>query len=116
MVLEAVAGLSGIAPLTVYMNDEDKALGVARAIANHQNLYAVLVADECVDATAFQLAKILQGTQHRVRLITIDNALERVDSSELRLSRIGTATVEKIVEINFPGHRFRAAIPLLRAR
>jgi hypothetical protein len=57
------------------------------------------------------LAKILQGTQHRVRLITIDNALERMDSSELRLSRIGTAIVEKIVEINFPdidsGRRFR---------
>ena len=44
----------------------------------------------------------LQGTQHRVRLITIDNALERIDRTELRLSRIATSTVEKIVEANFP--------------
>jgi hypothetical protein len=101
-VLEAIAALPEIAPLTLYMDDEDKALDVARAIANHQHLYAVLVADECLDATAFQLAKILQGTQHRVRLITIDNALERMGNSDLRLSRIGTAIVEKIVETNFP--------------
>ena len=71
-------------------------------MANYQNLYAVLVADECLDATAFQLAKILQGVEHRVRLITIDNALERVDRSELRLNRLSTSTVEKIVEANFP--------------
>ena len=71
-------------------------------MANHQNLYAVIVADECLDATAFQLAKILQGVEHRVRLVTIDNALERGDKSELRLNRMSTSTVEKIVEANFP--------------
>jgi hypothetical protein len=99
---EAIAALPEAAPLTLYTDDEDHALDVARAIANDQNLYAVLVADECLDATAFQLAKILQGTQHRVRLITIDNALERMDRTELRLSRITTSMVEKIVEVNFP--------------
>jgi hypothetical protein len=62
----------------------------------------VLVADECLDATAFHLAKILQGVKDRVRLITIDNALERADKSELRLKRMSTSTVEKIVEANFP--------------
>ncbi len=108
---EAIAALSEIAPLTLYMDDEDNALSVARAMANHQNLYAVLVADECLDSTAFQLAKILQGTQHRIRLITIDNALESMGRSELRLSRIGTSIVEKVVEANFPNidpsRRFR---------
>ena len=108
---EAIAALPEVASLTLYMDDEDNAISVARAMANHQNLYAVLVADECLDATAFQLAKILQGTQHRIRLITIDNALERMDSSELRLGRIGISTIEKIVEANFPdidaSRRFR---------
>jgi hypothetical protein len=110
-VFEAIAALSDIAPLTLYMDDENNALNVARAVANYSNLYAVLVADECLDATAFQLARILQGTQHRVRLITIDNALEGSGGPELRLSRIGTTTVEKIVETNFPNieqsRRFR---------
>jgi hypothetical protein len=101
-VFEAIASLNEVAPLTIYTDDEDKALDLARAMANDQNLYAVLVADECLDATAFQLAKILQGVERRVRLITIDNALERMDRSELRLNRLSTPTVEKIVEANFP--------------
>jgi len=101
-VFEAIAALPEVAPLTLYTDDEDKALGLAQAMANHQNLYAVLVADECLDPTAFQLAKILQGAEHRVRLVTIDNALERVGKSELRLNRLSISTVEKIVEANFP--------------
>lgn len=108
---EAIAALPEVAPLTLYTDDEDNALDVARALVNQQRLYAVLVADECLDATAFQLARILQGTQHRVRLITIDNALERMDKSDLRLSAIEPRMVEKIVEANFPdvdsGRRYR---------
>jgi len=110
-VFEAIAALPEVAPLVLYTEDEDKALDLARAMANHQNLYAVIVADECLDATAFQLAKMLLGVENRVRLITIDNALERADPSELRLSRISTSAVEKIVEANFPdidqSRRFR---------
>jgi hypothetical protein len=101
-VFEAIAALPEAAPLVLYTDDEDKALELARAMANHQNLYAVIVADECLEATAFQLAKILQGVEHRVRLVTIDNALERVGKAELRLNRISTSTVEKIAEANFP--------------
>ena len=101
-VFEAIAALPEVAPLTLYTDDEDNALEVARAMANHKELYAVLVADECLDTTAFQLAKILQGVEHRVRLITIDNALERSNTAELRLSRMLDSTVEKIVEANFP--------------
>lgn len=101
-VFEAIAALPEVAPLVLYTDDEDKALEVARAMANHQNLYAVIVADECLDATAFQLAKILQGVEHRVRLVTIDNALERAGKAELRLNRSSIPAVEKIVEVNFP--------------
>jgi hypothetical protein len=110
-VFEAIAALPEAAPLALYTDDEDKALDLARAMANHQNLYAVIVADECLDPTAFQLAKILQGVEHRVRLVTIDNALERADKSGLRLNVMSTLTVEKIVEANFPNidqsRRFR---------
>src|SRR5207248_5520870 len=110
-VFEAIAALPEISPLVLYTNDEDKALEVARAVANQQNLYTVIVADECLDATAFQLAKLLQGVEHRVRLVTIDNALEQSDKSDLRLDRISLETLEKILEANFPNidpnRRFR---------
>jgi hypothetical protein len=101
-VFEAIAALPEVAPLVLYTEDEDKALDLARAMANHKDLYAVIVADECLDATAFQLAKILQGVKNRVRLITIDNALEGADKSDLRLSRISTRQVEEIAKANFP--------------
>ena len=100
-VFEAIAALPEVAHLTLYMDDEDNALGVARAVANYPNVYAVLVADECLESTAFQLGKILQGVENRVRLVTIDNALERGNQPELRLNRLSTPTVEKIVEANF---------------
>ena len=110
-VFEAIAAMAEVAHLTLYMDDEDNALGVARAVANYPNLYAVLVADECLESTAFRLGKILQGVENRVRLVTIDNALELMDKSELRLNRLSTSTVEKIVEANFPnidqGRRYR---------
>ena len=101
-VFEAIAAMPEVAHLTLYMDDEDNALGVARAVANYPNVYAVLVADECLESTAFQLGKILQGVENRVRLVTIDNALERGNQPELRLNRLTTSTVEKIVETNFP--------------
>lgn len=101
-VFEAIATSPEFASLTLYSDDEDKALDLARAMANHQDLYAVLVADECPDEIAFRLAKILKGVEDRVRLITIDNALESVAKSDLRLKRMSTTTVENILEINFP--------------
>jgi hypothetical protein len=110
-VFEAIAALPHVSGLVLYTNDEDKAFELARAVANQQNLYAVIVADECLDATAFQLAKLLHGVEHRVRLITIDNALEQLDKSDLRLDRISLETLEKILEANFPNidqhRRFR---------
>ena len=84
------------------MHDERNVLNAARAMANYPDQYAVLVADECLESTAFQLGKILQGVKNRVRLVTIDNALERGNQPELRLNRLLTPTVEKIVEANFP--------------
>jgi hypothetical protein len=101
-VLEAIAALPGVAPLVLYTDGEHKALELATAMANHRDLYAVLVADECPEGTAFQLTKVLLGVENRVRLITIDNALEGMDQSDLRLSRVSTPLVEKITKANFP--------------
>jgi hypothetical protein len=85
-VFEAVAAIPEVAPLVLYTDDEDKALDLARAMANHQNLYAVIVADECLDATAFQLAKILQGVDDRVRLVTSASSLRSSSSSLTHLA------------------------------
>jgi hypothetical protein len=110
-VFEAIAALPEVSPLVLYTDDEDNALEVARALANEHSHYAVIVADECLDATAFQLAKILQGIEDRVRFVSIDNALEGTDKSDLRLNKLPTSTVEKIVAENFPdidpNRRFR---------
>jgi len=108
---EGIAALPEVSPLVLYTDDEENALGVAHALANQPDQYAVIVADECLDATAFQLAKILQGVEDRVRLITIDNALQGTDKSELRLDKLSTSTVDEIVAANFPdidpNRRFR---------
>lgn len=108
---EAIAVLPELSPLVLYTDDEENALSIARALANLPDLYAVIVADECREATAFHLAKTLQGVEDRVRLITIDNALEHADKSELRLDKLAVSTVEKIVAENFPevdpNRRFR---------
>ena len=102
-VFEAIAALPEVSPLVIYVDDEDKALEQARAAANaDDDLYVVIVADECFDATASQLESLLQGVENRVRLITIDNAFERIDQTDLRLKKVDTPTLEKIVEANFP--------------
>jgi hypothetical protein len=103
-VYEAIAALQAIAPMVLYTDDEEHALDVARALANETEpraAHAILVADECQDATAYRLAKQLKGIEHRVRLITIDNALERPSQGELRLNRLPTNTVNAIVSANF---------------
>lgn len=102
-VLEAIAEVPEVSSLVLYVDDEDKALEQARAAANaDDDLYVVIVADECFDATASQLESLLQGVENRVRLITIDNAFERIDHTDLRLKKVDTQTLEKIVEANFP--------------
>jgi hypothetical protein len=102
-VLEAIAELPEVSSLVIYVDDEEKALEQARAAANaDDDLYVVIVADECLDATASQLESLLQGVENRVRVITIDNAFERIDHTDLRLKKVDTQTLERIVEANFP--------------
>jgi hypothetical protein len=101
-VFEAISELEGIRSLTFYTDDEDNALELATKIANHVDMYAVIVADECLDAAAFRIGQALQGCKGRVRLITIDNALERTDRTELQLARISTGALQEILQANFP--------------
>ena len=101
-VFEAISELEEVRSLTFYTDDEDNALELATTIANQPGLYAVIVADECVDSAAFRIGQTLQGCKGRVRLITIDNALERTDRTELQLARISTGTLLEILKANFP--------------
>jgi hypothetical protein len=110
-VFEAIAAMPEIAPLVIYTDDELKALEQARSAANDGEQYVIIVADECLDGTASQMESMLQGVEGRVRIITIDNALERMDQTDLRLQKVNVSTLEKIIEENFsnidPGRRLR---------
>ena len=101
-VFEAIASLPEMSPLVIYVADESKALERATAAVNDGEQYVVIVADECRDRAASQLESMLQGNESRVRLVTIDNALERMDATDLRLQKVSATTLEKIVEANFP--------------
>jgi hypothetical protein len=101
-VFEAISEMAEVRSLVLYTDDEDEAIELARGIANQSGLYAVIVADECMDTAAFLISRALQGCEERTRLITIDNTLERTDKSELRLAQVSLATLEKILEANFP--------------
>jgi hypothetical protein len=110
-VFEAVAETPDARGLVFYTDDEDSALQLAQNLANHHDTYAVLVADECVDSVAFQIGRILQGFEQRLRLITIDNALDITDQTDLRLTPLAFDKVEEVLNENFPqveaSRRFR---------
>jgi hypothetical protein len=101
-IFEALAETPDARGLVFYTDDEDNALQLAQNLANHHDSYAVLVADECDDAVAFRIGRSLQGFEHLVRLITIDNALTVTDQTELRLTPLPQEKVEEVLRLNFP--------------
>ena len=101
-VFEALAETPDARGLVFYTDDEDHALQLAQNLANHHDSYAVLVADECDDAVAFRIGRMLQGFENLVRLITIDNALVVTDETELRLAPLPQEKVEEVLKQNFP--------------
>jgi hypothetical protein len=110
-VLEALAETQDAEALVFYTDDEDNALRLAQNLANHHDAYAILVADECVDSVAFQIGRIVQGFEHRIRIITIDNALDVTDRTDLRLEplpfdKIGEVLTENFGEVD-ANRRFR---------
>lgn len=101
-VFEAISELEQVRSLTFYTDDEENALELATKVANQPDTHAVIVADECVDSAGFRIGQALQGCKERVRLITIDNALERTGRTELELARISTGALLEILQANFP--------------
>jgi hypothetical protein len=99
---EAIADLEEIRSLTLYTEDEDYALEIATELANLPSQYAIIVADECMDTAAYRIERALQGCKDRVRLITIDNAMDRNDRTELQLARTSRDILENILRANFP--------------
>jgi len=63
--------------LTIFTNDEDKAVDIAMAISNYSMINAILVADECGVDKRLKLNELLNGNKDRARVIAIDNSGER---------------------------------------
>ena len=89
--------------LVLYTNDEQAAIEIATALTNDGTQNAILVADECLTRARFRLTQILLGNEHRVRLITIDNALERTRTlaAEVHIEGATEAETLKVLEANF---------------
>jgi len=89
--------------LVLYTNDEKAAIDIATALTNDGTQSAILVADECLNRARASLSSILRGNEHRVRLITIDNAFERTRriAPELHVTRATEQETLRVLEANF---------------
>jgi hypothetical protein len=89
--------------LVLYTTDEKAAIDIATALTNDSTQNAVLVADECLNRARVSLSTILRGNEHRVRLITIDNAFERTRriAPELHVTRATEQETLRVLEANF---------------
>ena len=108
-VFEALQAHPNQRELVLYTNDEQAAIAIATALTNEPDANAILVADECLIGTRFQLEELLRGAEGRVRLITIDNARGRTRSlsPELKISRTSEAEMLSILDANFAQHPLR---------
>jgi len=105
LVYECLASFEGARNFVIYADDEQKALELARLLANDSSLKAILVADECSINTRVHLNEVLRGAKERVRVIAIDNSGERPscwEVPEIWLERIPREIVEKILAKNYP--------------
>lgn len=100
-VLEALVEGNDATGLVFYSDDEDRAIELAQNLKNHPELFAVIVADECMETAAFRIERALEGFEERIRLITITNEDAIEGANELRLDPLPNKTVEEILEANF---------------
>ncbi|GAB1540622.1 hypothetical protein NUACC21_32910 [Scytonema sp. NUACC21] len=101
-VYEALASIAGANNLVLYAID-DKALLIAYSLVRDKAVNLILVADECLPETQYELKTILKGETQRARVICIDNSGERIaDIGQAWLERIPERNVETILEKNFP--------------
>ena len=89
--------------LVLYTDDEKAAYEFAQVIARDDRLRAILVADECTLEFRDRLRQLLPGCADRLRVIAIDNSLQRAGGTgEVRLTHIDISEVEAILSRNFP--------------
>ena len=90
--------------LVIYSVNENKALEFAQIIArDERERKAILVSDECSLESRVRLGQIVKGCADRLRVIAIDNSLQRVpDAGEVRLTQMSVGEVEAILATNFP--------------
>ena len=104
-VYEALVLDEGIQSVVVYTTNESDAEALANHLAGNSEMKALIVADECSQMTAVKLDRTLRAHSKRLRVISIDNQQQSEQTSlgELRLSRLTSHDVEKILAINFQG-------------
>lgn len=100
-VLEALIEGNDATGLVFYSDDEDRAIELAQNLKNNPEVFAVIVADECMDTAAFRIGRALEGFEQRIRLITITNEDAIEGANELRLDPLPSKAVEEILEANF---------------
>ena len=100
---EALSQQAAHHALLAYTSDEKFALELAQLIARDARAQAILVADECSLETRDRLRQLLPGCADRLRVIAIDNSLQRAGGAgEVRLVRITSQEVDAILARNYP--------------
>ena len=104
LVYESLLACEGAKSLTIFTNDEDKAVDIAMTISNNSTINVILVADECGIEKRLKLNELLKGSKDRARVIAIDNSGERPASysPELWLEKMPPEIVEEILAKNYP--------------
>ncbi len=100
---EALACHPAIEAMVAVTSDEQSALVFAQAISSDRNSRAILVADECSLQYRERLRRILPGCSDRLRVIAIDNSLQRAEGAgEIRITQMSPAEVLQILDMSFP--------------
>lgn len=100
---EALAGDPATEALVAATSDERAALEFAQAVARDRNAKAILVADECSLEYRERLRPIIPGCRDRLRVIAIDNSLQRAGmAGEIRLTQMSMGEVQAVLDASFP--------------
>jgi hypothetical protein len=101
-VFEALGSIENQRHLVLYTADEYHAVEIAHILHNDETSHAILVADECLSATSQRLKDTLRSDFGRVRVISIDNACERISGlPELNLLKLSSNQIVNILKENY---------------
>ncbi len=81
LVFESLAELLQSPALVLIVEDEQEARRIGTWLANADQQFAILVADECSPQARYFLNENLRGHSHRVRVVSIDNTGEPLASA-----------------------------------